>query len=730
MARKLKLELIVDDKGSVKVKQFGDKTESELKGVGRAMDRLDKKTKASAGHWKSLIAVVGGFMAISKIKSWASEWIEYAGAQQQATAGMEQSMRSMGRYSPELKAQLLSVASALQEVTTFGDEATIEGQKFLLTYKNITDDLLPRTSAIMLDLAALMGGDTRQAANMLGKASMGLSGELRRVGITIDEDIAKSNDFAAILGEIEKQVGGQAQALAQTGYGGLKQLGNLAGDAKEKLGDLILLVMDAGVFDELKKQLKDINEDLESWIENNDDLIAQKVPEYIDAIKDSASGLYDVLVEIKPLVSFMAEHWEVFAGAYIGSKFGKVGAIIGAGTGYAAKLYGEYEKEKEAFAIPENQRKALNREINEIFGYMKPGISDKSFENYRKRVHDLIVQRNELRKVMELENAGEFPVARHYTTISKPGGSGDKGGGTGGGGGGGTVKDWADEINLWGMEWVDAGIAMAAADKEAKGLNIDFSGLTAAIQKQIKLMQYELSPGYAKFFKGVEKGLKDTIDDWQDWAEMGETLTRDMLYEVRNTFSDTLYYGLKGDFDSIGDAWEGMLDSMLRSSIDIFSQIAMSYAATGLLSLMGFRMPGMSYLPGFGLPSGQGGGTGLGSTALTGYGLYSLLGGGGGAATLSGGVSGISGAYAGANLVAGGTGASTGLWASIAPYAPYAAGALAGWYLLDQTGIGTALVEGSQDILEEIPLVGGVASDIVGGIGNIFGFETGTPFVP
>ncbi|MBW1708162.1 MAG: hypothetical protein JRJ86_23905, partial [Deltaproteobacteria bacterium] len=95
MAKKLKLELIVDDKGSIKVKQFGDKTERELKGIGREMDKLNKKTQASAGHWKSLIAVVGGFMAVSKIKSWASEWIEYAGKQQQAVAGMEQAMRSM-----------------------------------------------------------------------------------------------------------------------------------------------------------------------------------------------------------------------------------------------------------------------------------------------------------------------------------------------------------------------------------------------------------------------------------------------------------------------------------------------------------------------------------------------------------------------------------------------------------------------------------------------------------
>ena len=244
-SRKLKLEITVDDKGSVHVKQFGDKTTRQLGRVGRSVDTLDRKNKASIGTWKKLAVAAAGFFAVTKITASMKEWVSLAGQQQKAMAGMEQAMRSMGRYTPELYNQLINTAKALQEVTTFGDEATIEGQKFLLTYKNIADDVLPRASAVMLDLAALMGGDTRQAANMLGKASMGLAGELRRVGITIDANIAKSGDFVAMLGEIEKQVGGQARALASTGYGGLEQLSNLWGDTKEDLGELVLVVTES-----------------------------------------------------------------------------------------------------------------------------------------------------------------------------------------------------------------------------------------------------------------------------------------------------------------------------------------------------------------------------------------------------------------------------------------------------------------------------------------------------
>jgi len=252
MADQLRLELIVDDKGNAVVKRFGKDAE-------KALGRTEKKARQTTSTMQGLAKAVAGVFAAATIKRAMTEWVQLAGKQQQAVAGLEQAMRSMGRYSTEFRDQLLSQAKALQEVTTFGDEATIEGQKFLMTYRDITDDLMPRATKAMLDLAALMGGDTRQAANMLGKASMGLAGELRRVGITIDEDVAHSGDFAAILGEIEKQVGGQARALAATGYGGLQQLGNIIGDTKEGLGEVVMLIL-SDMLPTLKKWSGEVDE--------------------------------------------------------------------------------------------------------------------------------------------------------------------------------------------------------------------------------------------------------------------------------------------------------------------------------------------------------------------------------------------------------------------------------------------------------------------------------------
>ena len=160
----------------------------------------------------ALLAVAAAYAGIRIGK----ELIEKSDVQAKAVAKLHTALVSMGRYTPELEAGLLDTASALQEVTNYGDEATIAGQAFLTTYKDITDDLLPRSSKTMLDLAALMGGDTVQAANMLGKASMGMTGELRRAGITVDENTFKLRGYAGVLEEIEAQVPGSGGGPARS----------------------------------------------------------------------------------------------------------------------------------------------------------------------------------------------------------------------------------------------------------------------------------------------------------------------------------------------------------------------------------------------------------------------------------------------------------------------------------------------------------------------------------
>ncbi|MEW6670231.1 MAG: hypothetical protein AB1427_00925 [Thermodesulfobacteriota bacterium] len=225
-----------------------DQTQQAILSTGNGLKYLEgTATRLSIQFVALKTAVMGVANTLRVPIDMMIGWVKAAGAAQEAQAGLRQAMQSMGRYSDEFYKQMLQAASDLQKITTFEDDAIVSGQKFLMTYKQIPDELMPRATAAMVDLAAIMGGDLSSAANMVGKAAMGLSGELRRVGITIDEDVAKSGDFAKILSEIEKQVGGQAKALAQTGIGPWKQALNLWGDSKEALGEIVLVITEGMV---------------------------------------------------------------------------------------------------------------------------------------------------------------------------------------------------------------------------------------------------------------------------------------------------------------------------------------------------------------------------------------------------------------------------------------------------------------------------------------------------
>lgn len=198
-----------------------------------------KKARSAATRFKNSVSSLSGVMKTAMAAFVVKDLVAASNEQERAVAAFEQALRSMGRYSEEFSSQMQRMASTIQGEGIIGDEVLLRGAKFLATYKNITNKTMPRAMKVMADFAALTGGDVASAANILGKASMGMTGEMARYGITLSETAKQSKDFSLILKEIEEQVGGQNKALAETRAGGLQQFANAVGDLKERGGDLL-----------------------------------------------------------------------------------------------------------------------------------------------------------------------------------------------------------------------------------------------------------------------------------------------------------------------------------------------------------------------------------------------------------------------------------------------------------------------------------------------------------
>ncbi len=167
--------------------------------------------------------------------------------QEQAIAQVEARIRATGGAAGLTSRELQDMAASLQRLTTFGDEAVLEMQALLLSFREIKGDTFRDASETVLDLAVGIGTDLRSAAIQLGKALndpiRGLDA-LSRSGTTFTDaqkDVIKqlaetgrvAEAQALILEEIKSQYGGAARAARDTLGGALTSLGNAWGDLLE-----------------------------------------------------------------------------------------------------------------------------------------------------------------------------------------------------------------------------------------------------------------------------------------------------------------------------------------------------------------------------------------------------------------------------------------------------------------------------------------------------------------
>ncbi|NJN53279.1 MAG: hypothetical protein HC804_00100, partial [Anaerolineae bacterium] len=191
------------------------------------------------------VVALGGALAFS-----IGEAAEAEKVQAQLNAVLESTGGAAGLTADEVNA----MASELQKVTTYGDDAIISGQNLLLTFTNIGEDVFPQATETMLDMATALGTDASGSAIQLGKALndpvAGISA-LSRVGVTFTDQqkemiatMVEAGDVTGaqqvILDELAKEFGGSARAAAETFTGRMDQLKNQVGEVGETIGGALL----------------------------------------------------------------------------------------------------------------------------------------------------------------------------------------------------------------------------------------------------------------------------------------------------------------------------------------------------------------------------------------------------------------------------------------------------------------------------------------------------------
>ena len=211
---------MADKKLNIKVSTTGaGKAKQEVGGLNGAISKMGKAVGIASAAYFGARGLISGFSTV----------IRLAGIQEQAEKKLEV---ALGKTSKSL----LDHASALQKVTTFGDEAIIGVQASLAAFIKNEDQIKKATEAT-LDMAVAMGMDLKAAGDLVAKTLGSSTNAMSRYGIEVVGAVGSTERLESLTNNVAKLFGGQASAQADTMTGSMEQMKNALGDVAENIGE-------------------------------------------------------------------------------------------------------------------------------------------------------------------------------------------------------------------------------------------------------------------------------------------------------------------------------------------------------------------------------------------------------------------------------------------------------------------------------------------------------------
>ena len=257
----------------------------QTQGAKQSKDELSSLTGAINKVGKAAGIATAAYFGAKGLISAFSGVIEASARQEQAEKALEV---ALGRTSKSL----LDQASALQQVTTAGDEAIIEQQAFLGSLE-FTEDQIKRIIPVALDLSAATGISLESAVRNTAKTFSGLAGELGELVPQLREltqEEMKAGKAVEVLGELFE---GQASKQAETLAGSLVQMSNAVGDAGEAIGSLLApsVIRVAGGIKTLAEGVGDLIERFKGFGKEVDGVLIDDKTTEIEKFRESIKGL-------------------------------------------------------------------------------------------------------------------------------------------------------------------------------------------------------------------------------------------------------------------------------------------------------------------------------------------------------------------------------------------------------------------------------------------------------
>jgi hypothetical protein len=194
----------------------------------------EAKTKASTGQMTSTTSKFGS-LATTAYVAVAAAAAKFAVDSIAAASEHEQVLAALTAQVGENTQAFQDQATALQNLTGYEDETILAADTILARFK-LTDTQIRQSIPTILDYARATGKSVPDSANLIGKALLGNARALKTVGINFTATGNTAEDFNTIMDALNKKVGGQAAAYAETYAGKLDILKAKFNDLQEAVG--------------------------------------------------------------------------------------------------------------------------------------------------------------------------------------------------------------------------------------------------------------------------------------------------------------------------------------------------------------------------------------------------------------------------------------------------------------------------------------------------------------
>lgn len=211
------------------------------KGGDQVKNEMGKANKA-AKESNKIFSALGAMLSVGLLAKGISSSIKAYGVQELAVTKLNAALKAQQVFTTDLSKDFQDQASALQQLTIFGDEAILAGQAFAMSM-GVTAETVQKITPVVLDFASAMGIDLQTAFRVVGQAASGDTGMLKRYGIIVDQAALASDGFNAVIATMQKNFEGTAEAVAKSGIGPMEQFKNLMGDFQEDIGGTVIPVI-------------------------------------------------------------------------------------------------------------------------------------------------------------------------------------------------------------------------------------------------------------------------------------------------------------------------------------------------------------------------------------------------------------------------------------------------------------------------------------------------------